>query len=37
MIEKWNQLRTGVPTHYNDGCIKKIKAKMNKTWDKKLY
>ena len=35
VIEKWNQLRTGVPTHYND--LKKIKAKMNKTWDKKLF
>ena len=29
MIEKWNQLRTGIPTHYND--CKKIKAKMNKN------
>ena len=28
-------LRTGVPLHYND--IKKIKAKMNKNWDKKLF
>ena len=35
IIEKWNQLREGVPTHYND--LKKIKAKMNKTWDKKLF
>ena len=35
VIEKWDQLRAGVPTHYND--LKKIKAKMNKTWDKKLF
>jgi len=34
VIEKWNQLRTGVPMHFND--IKKIKARMNKNWDKKL-
>ena len=35
IIQKWDELRTGVPLHYND--IKKIKAKMNKTWDKKLF
>jgi superfamily I DNA/RNA helicase len=35
VIEKWNQLRTGVPMHYNE--CKKIKAKMNKNWDKKLF
>ena len=34
VVEKWNQLRTGVPLHFND--IKKIKARMNKNWDKKL-
>ena len=35
IIQKWDELRTGVPLHYND--IKKIKAKMNKNWDKKLF
>ena len=34
VIEKWNQLREGIPLHFND--IKKIKARMNKNWDKKL-
>jgi len=34
VIEKWNQLRKGVPLHFND--IKKIKARINKNWDKKL-
>ncbi len=35
IIQKWNELRQGIPMHYND--IKKIKAKMNKNWDKKLF
>ena len=35
IIQKWDELRTGIPLHYND--IKKIKAKMNKNWDKKLF
>jgi superfamily I DNA/RNA helicase len=35
VIEKWNQLCTGVPMHYND--LKKIKGKMNKNWDKTLF
>ena len=36
VIQKWNDLRKGVPLHYND--IKKIAAKMTKdNWDPKLF
>ena len=36
IIQKWNDLRKGVPLHYND--IKKIAAKMTKdNWDPKLF
>jgi superfamily I DNA/RNA helicase len=35
IIQKWNELKTGVPMHFND--CKKIFNKMNKNWDKKLF
>ena len=36
IIQKWNDLRKGVPLHFND--IKKIVAKMTKdNWDPKLF
>ena len=36
VIQKWNDLRKGIPLHYND--IKKIAAKMTKdNWDPKLF
>ena len=35
IIQKWNQLRTGIPLPYGD--CKKIFNKMNKNWDKKLF
>ena len=36
IIQKWNDLRKGVPLHYND--VKKIAAKMTKdNWDPKLF
>ena len=35
VIQKWNELKRGVPMHYND--CKKIFNKMNKNWDKKLF
>ena len=36
IIQKWNDLKKGVPLHYND--IKKIAAKMTKdNWDPKLF
>ena len=35
IIQKWNELRTGVPTHYND--CKKIFNKMNKNWNQNLF
>ena len=36
IIQKWNDLRKGIPLHYND--IKKIAAKMTKdNWDPKLF
>ena len=35
IIQKWNELRTGVPLPYND--CKKIFNKMSKNWDKKLF
>ena len=35
IIQKWNELRTGVPLHFND--CKKIFNKMNKNWDQKLF
>ena len=35
IIQKWNELRTGVPLSYND--CKKIFNKMSKNWDKKLF
>ena len=35
IILKWNDLRKGIPLHYND--VKKIAAKMTKdNWDPKL-
>ena len=36
IIQKWNDLRKGIPLHYND--IKKIVVKMTKdNWDPKLF
>ena len=35
IIQKWNELRTGIPLPYND--CKKIFNKMSKNWDKKLF
>ncbi len=35
IIQKWDELKTGVPMHFND--CKKIFNKMNKNWDKKLF
>jgi superfamily I DNA/RNA helicase len=35
IIQKWNQLRTGIPLPYGD--CKKIFNKMNKNWNKKLF
>jgi len=36
IILKWNDLRKGIPLHYND--VKKIAAKMTKdNWDPKLF
>jgi len=35
IIQKWDQLKTGVPMHFND--CKKIFNKMNKNWDEKLF
>ena len=35
IIQKWNQLRTGVPLSYSD--CKKIFNKMSKNWDKQLF
>ena len=35
IIQKWNELQTGVPMHYND--CKKIFNKMSKNWDSKLF
>ena len=35
VIQKWNELKTGVPMHFND--CKKIFNKMDKNWDNKLF
>jgi superfamily I DNA/RNA helicase len=35
IIQKWDELKTGIPMHFND--CKKIFNKMNKNWDKKLF
>jgi superfamily I DNA/RNA helicase len=35
IIQKWNELRKGIPLPYND--CKKIFNKMSKNWDKKLF
>ena len=36
IIQKWNDLKKGIPLHYND--IKEIKSKMTKNnWDSKLF
>jgi len=36
IIQKWNDLKKGIPLHYND--VKEIKSKMTKdNWDSKLF
>jgi superfamily I DNA/RNA helicase len=35
VIQRWDELKTGVPLHFND--CKKIFNKMNTNWDKKLF